>query len=658
LYEGIKASDFTAKKTYSLANGNVSLTRAEVMSAAMHGLSEENKSHLTDGGFRTKRMRRSFVLTDADFAALSKTLTPKEKSIINGLKVFFDTNTKNAINEASLDVLGYEIADVDNYFPIVTDSMYRNMNMNKFKGNAVVEGLRFLKERTGGTNPIMIENIFDVAERTKNQVSYYYGYARALRNAKMMIGNSNIKQAVFAKFGDYKPLDALGEIVKQIDNVGRIDSSRSGVVGALSSVADFLISNYQKAVLGLNPGIALKQVASVPTAAAVLDAKYLPEAMLRKKTKRDIKYKYSPIVWYRDQGFVTREAGEAQKLTTYGKKKSKVTYLIQKADQLAIDAIWSWAEVETLHTTDLKDGTDAFYKHVAEKVNRTIFDTQPNYTALQRPELIRTDNQFIRLLTLFSTQRLQNYGLIYEGAAQTVNGIKGKKTSMVKTGLASMSSAIAGSIVVGLMTSVINKWRGYDDDWENEVVAALVGNVAFAGNIYNSLFKGYSSNNLIDQGVNDIVTSVNQLFSSSSTNKTLPYKIRKVIETLSQATGTPLKNLLRESETLLSNIDPYLAHQWNTIWYKEPEYYFSPDAQKIKEKYSKVKAQYEKAKESGTLTNTLKRDYVLYRDANDKLNELRRDIKKYYTLNLSTQRKKGLISKAEAEMDKVVKKFN
>ena len=641
--KGVKAKDYNRTKVYNFENGDMTLKRGEALAIYMHSLNKDNARHITEGGARPENRTKTMKLTESDFNQIKDSLTKTDKKVIATAQHFFEVLAKDAINETSLDVLGYYLARVTNYFPIVTDKMFENADLNKFLGGTIIEGFSFLKERANAENPIMLLNIFDVMERAKIDVAKYYGFARPLRNAKMMLGNSRISQAIKAKYGHEKPITIMRTLMKDIEQNKPLKSETE-------KTFDWLIGNYQRAILGFNPGIMVKQIASLPTASAVLDPKYfLPS--LKRKTSKDIKEQYSSLVWFRDQGFITKETGEAQKLTKIGHKPSWYTAGIRLVDRAAIDRIWSWAEEQTAQTTSMKEGSSEFYNAVAELTELAIYRTQPNYTLMQRPELSRTKSQFVRLLTMFTTQRFQNYGLLYQGVAEV-------KSGKIKKGAKAISSVLAGSIVFALINSRLRKWRGYDEDLAGEYVKSLVGNVAFAGAIYNTLIDGFSNKNILDQGLSDILNSGRSLLSGMGTDKTIPSKIRRIVESLAQFGGVPVKNTIREFETLLINIDPYLAHEWELIWDKTPEYKFSPEATKIKEDYSKINRKYESAKEKGTLTSELVAENSKYKLANKQLNNYRSNLEKLFGLNISIESKKKMVEAQQKQIEKLIERFD
>ena len=69
------------------------------------------------------------------------------------------------------------------------------------------------------------------------------------------------------------------------------------------------------------------------------------------------------------------------------------------------------------HTEKFADGaatkgSDAYWKAVNQMYQKVIEETQPNYTVMQRAGIQRSDNEITKTLTMFTTQRFQNYGIL------------------------------------------------------------------------------------------------------------------------------------------------------------------------------------------------------------------------------------------------------
>lgn len=60
----------------------------------------------------------------------------------------------------------------------------------------------------------------------------------------------------------------------------------------------------------------------------------------------------------------------------------------------------------------LEIGSDDYWKAVNRMYQKVIEQTQPNYTTMQRAGIQRNPNELVKTLTMFTTQRFQNYGIL------------------------------------------------------------------------------------------------------------------------------------------------------------------------------------------------------------------------------------------------------
>ena len=106
-----------------------------------------------------------------------------------------------------------------------------------------------------------------------------------------------------------------------------------------------------------------------------------------------------------------------------------VTGWITGMDEITVAALWEGAKryVER-HAAEFGEGaaekgSEAYWEAVNKMYQRVIEETQPNYTTMQRAGIQRSDNEFVKTLTMFTTQRFQNYGIL----ADAVGDYKAQK---------------------------------------------------------------------------------------------------------------------------------------------------------------------------------------------------------------------------------------
>lgn len=418
-------------------------------------------------------------LTKTGLQKILSEITPREKRFAEMVSGFFNGQMKDAINETSLKLDGYEKARVTNYYPIRTDSNFTNVEFEGLVKDATIEGMGMLKQRSGGTNPVMLEDIFSVLNRQIENVSSYYGLAIPIRNFNKIYNSTasgyegSVKEAVGSKWG------SRGQ--KYIENV--LTDLQGGRRKEVTWM-DKMRGNYAQAVLTLNPSVTMKQAASFPTAAATLGWGPVVKALTNQnvRTDRALIDKYSPLLWYRNQGNMTNDIADINNAKTWATKMPKgvkkyALNWIQNMDTATVQRLWLASEYYVQDELNMKKGEDGYYEKVAEVYNKVIEDTQPNYTVIQRPDILRNPSQAYKVFTMFSTQRLQNYGIVYDAIGEykaRLNDMKtgkGTKDDMAKAGknlARAISSQIVAAAVLAGMTFVAGAALHRPDKWEDE----------------------------------------------------------------------------------------------------------------------------------------------------------------------------------------------
>lgn len=585
---GIDKNFSDVSQTFKAGGRDITLTPKQKISVYLHSKNPDNLRHMIEGGIRTPDMASTVKVTQDEINAIVSALTPQEKAFADNLGYYFDNISKNALNKTSMDLDGFEIARVNNYYPIVTDKFYRSKNFQKFANAPSIEGMGILKERTKAKSPIMIEDVMDVIDRNINQVSQYSGMAVPLRNTKAVFGNADVQRTLRNAYGD-SINETIAELIKNLDGGYAMDDITNKVLNKI-------VSNSSKAVLGANPKVWLNQLASLPTATAELDAKYLIQGFKEKLPTNELMEKYSPEIWKRNKGFVTRETGELVK----GGASEIFTMPIQKFDNMAIRKIWNGVEKEILDTTNLIKGSDEFYEAVARRTEDVIHKTQPNYETLYRSRAGTQKGALPRLMTLFGTQRNKNYSMLYDAIATAKN--TGDTTQLKKV----MPALLASSLVIAGINTGQRELRGQEGEFGEDFINSFISNPYLIGNIFNSFVNRYDMDNIAEDSINDLINSVNQIFRHG--NKTTAGKLKDLTEATAKLAGIPATNLRKYFEDALRATNDEMYYEYQQIW-EEPTRsdLYSSFSEALKEKNSSYLSRVAKdLREAGATQSTLK----------------------------------------------------
>ena len=452
------------------SRGNAApLNHAQLCSLYMLLRNEDSRHHLMTGGltlpdaaqYAKGNIERAYqrsqtvmlgALVDADGVHMADTIlqtvqdamTDYDRAWCEDMKDFFGRYTTNLINETSMKLLGYDRATVKNYYPIAVDRSTLATEIEGVKMNATIEGRGFLKERVKSGKPILLEECQNVVNRSLRDTAAYAGLAAPIRDVQRVLnstvetaeGIGVLKDKIIGEKWGRETVSYINDLLTDLQTRQRHRSS------TMSRALDRMRGNYAGAILTVNPGVAIAQAASLPTAGAVLGADTMAAVLpfaknfsgkQRAALEAEIRQHGDALLQYRLRG---TKRGEMSSIGAHKNLVAKaseampaVTGWITGMDEITVAALWEGSKryVER-HAAEFGEGaaekgSEAYWEAVNKMYQRVIEETQPNYTTMQRAGIQRSDNEFVKTLTMFTTQRFQNYGIL----ADAVGDYKAQK---------------------------------------------------------------------------------------------------------------------------------------------------------------------------------------------------------------------------------------
>ena len=452
------------------SKGNaVPLNHAQLCSLYMLLRNEDSRHHLMTGGltlpdaaqYAKGNIERAYqrsqtvmlgTLVNADGVPMADTIlqtvqdamTDYDRNWCKDMEDFFGRYTTNLINETSMKLLGYDRATVKNYYPIAVDRSTLATEIEGVKMDATIEGRGFLKERVKSDKPILLEECQNVVKRSLRDTAAYAGLAAPIRDVQRVLnstvetaeGIGVLKDKIIGEKWGKETVSYINDLLTDLQTTRRKRSS------TMSRALDRMRGNYAGAILTVNPGVAIAQAASLPTAGAVLGADTMAAVLpfvknfsgkQRAAVEAEIRQHGDALLQYRLRG---TKRGEMSSIGAHKNLVAKaseampaVTGWITGMDEITVAALWEGAKryVEH-HTAEFSEGaaekgSEAYWEAVNKMYQRVIEETQPNYTTMQRAGIQRSDNEFVKTLTMFTTQRFQNYGIL----ADAVGDYKAQK---------------------------------------------------------------------------------------------------------------------------------------------------------------------------------------------------------------------------------------
>ena len=446
----------------------VPLTHAQLCSLYMHLQNKDSREHLMTGGmvvpdaqlyskgdveqaYQKGQLVQLGMLSDGNGEAMADTIlntleaamTDYDRAWCADMKEFFGTYTTKLINETSLQLVGYKRATVQNYYPIAVDKAALATEIDGVKLDATIEGRGFLKNRVKSSKPILLEECSSVVQRSLRDTAAYAGLAAPIRDVQKILnagvetrdGVKTLKNGVIKEQWGTKAVSYLDDLLTDLQTTQRHRSN--GVSRMLST----LRGNYAGAVLTLNPGVAIAQAASLPTAAAVLGGDTMASVMpfvrdtmtsvvpfLKSKQKAALE---AEIAEHGDVLLQWRKRGAGKgELQSIGKRETLVqkgmdkvpgwlTGWINGMDEITVAALWEGSKAYVKnHAAEFEGagetGSPAYWEAVNRTYQKVIEQTQPNYTVMQRAGIQRNPDEMVKTFTMFTTQRFQNAGILID----------------------------------------------------------------------------------------------------------------------------------------------------------------------------------------------------------------------------------------------------
>ena len=525
------------------------LTHAQLCSLYMHLQNADSREHLLNGGLTipdAEEYNRGDIekayqkgqtvkigmlkdsagnpMADTVIQAVEKAMTDYDRAWCEDMKNFFGSYTTNLINETSMKLLGYQRATVKNYYPIAVDKTALATQIEGVKLDATIEGRGFLKDRVKSQMPILLEECSSVVQRSLRDTAAYAGLAAPIRDVQKVLnsgietedGIKMLKNGILKEQWGQSATNYIDDLLTDLQTTQRKRST------TMTKVLDRLRGNYAGAILTLNPGVAIAQAASLPTAGAVLGADTMAAVVpfvknlsgkQRAALEQEIAQHGDVLLRYRLRGSQRGELasigvsqGAAEK--AMDKLPKWVTGWINSMDEITVAALWEGSKRYVEHHVNefaegaATKGSEAYWEAVNKTYQRVIEETQPNYTTMQRAGIQRNPDQMTKTLTMFTTQRFQNYGILAD-AVMDYNAQKARDKAAhssetaeeVKRAGKNLNRAIVSQItqtaVFALMKIgadfLLHRWDREQDE-NGDVTAASVSKRFL--NLYTESFAG------------------------------------------------------------------------------------------------------------------------------------------------------------------------
>lgn len=594
-------------RSHLYGNGYVKITNEQVT----------KKQGLVDGEIQGK----DIAVNEELIKKIEDSFTETEKKFIDLTQDFFNRISKEAKKTTDMELYGVTNIVEDNYYPlrVEKDSIYTKLGNNTFGFNDLfnVFNPSFNKDTVkGAKNKLIIENVLDVINRHTRQMAVYYGMSRPLKTFNRLYnmpietptGKTTLRRAIkevdtrFERYANTLFNDIQGNTVQ-----------KTGISKAMSKLRGW----GAKAALGANLKVLTTQFVSLPAAAAV-GFKYgnLAKGMamaISKKTNVAKMFEFAPMLYDRfrngnniDVGLLKENQGILGQIDWL---TDLTTAPIGAIDSFVCMSIWNAAVEQTKGSKSYADYSDEHYKKAAQMTEAALIRTQANYAPLYRPEILRSQDSLVQTLTMFMSEPLQQYTLIFGSIDKLFVTRRLAKNNpnnqeyqdlykqAKKESIRALSAVLLDTILLTAIAQLFKWVKGKEDE---DKVKGIIGDFAdnyigmfpIVKDIYNYMVNGYEISNMTYTGLTNIADGITGLYNlidvlasgKAYDESMIRSKLRSVVLGISQALGIPLRNFETYVKGLIGKVVPEWQYTYEDYFYKKSTSQYAKDINSAIEK--------------------------------------------------------------------------
>ncbi len=604
------------------ASSAVELTKSNAMSLYLTLKRKQALKGLAQNGFlyaeNGKDIRiPGFIGTDAEvsedtmnsIAAIIKDrlysqFSAADKQYIEIIEKALNVDCKKAKHDVDIRRQGYSTVLEDYYYPIRRAHIAKNVDGSFFDEVNRVSNASFNQKTVrGAKSELLIEPVSEVADRHIRAISQYACLAEVIDNYNVLF---NIDIADNAN----KPVSVRTETA-EIWRRGKSDvfehrankyfKQLMGDVQGISAEGNtiwarglsFIRSGYAKFQLGFNAKVLFSQLSSYIASSGILEYGSLVKGL--KISGKDVD-KYCPLAKLRNYDrTVIKAQGVIDKVGAVGDVLMKP---ISAVDRFVIERLFGACRAQVMKDGKGDVGTEENLRAAGELLTEVILETQQNSIATERSAAMRSNNEFMKAITMFSADAMKVIGRVIDSVgeasvlkkriklcdstkrrAELENRLKKVRKKEAKTITALVASAVYMACVAQLF-----RWLYNRDDENTDValnmtldaVGNMFGGLPIIKDLYARLVDGYELDNYAYSVLNDLFDTVDDIFTSAekiidgnAEKQDFTSLIKKTFYSVGQLFGIPVRNIYNMTTGIIGHISPSTGYEINAFFYSK-----------------------------------------------------------------------------------------
>ena len=466
--------------------------------------------------------------------------------------------------------LGFTNATEDYYYPIRRGNIAKNVDSAEMQAEIDrISNASFNKDTVrGAKQELFIESADAVFNRHVRGVIQYAYISPAIETYNKLYnldiaGTPNKPVSVSTESANVwkQGNDYFKKLITDIQGISPVSSEGRAVLS-------FIRGSYAKFQLGANPKVWVTQLSSLFASSSLLDSSSIARGMTVSAKDVDT---YCPLAKLRAQDNTAAMAQGV--LDKVGRISNVLMAPIGKMDRFVVRRLFGACQVQVQKDGGAKIGTEANKIEAGKLLKRVILETQQNSLATERSAAMRSGNEIMRTLTMFSADSMKVIGRVIdsvgelsalrarlrtttdaESRATLQTQIKAARKKVRKSLTALATSALFMAAIAQLFSWLYNKDKDDDETAAQQVLVDFAGNLLgglpLVRDIYSRIVEGYSVDNYAYSALNDLLDSAVNLFdtvgslvSGDESNSKLTARTKNLLYSLGQLTGIPTRNI-------------------------------------------------------------------------------------------------------------------
>lgn len=523
-----------------------------------------------------KALKEQFTATDLEYIALVENAYEECKKL------------KQKRDETKL---GFSNVIDGYYYPIKRAFIAKSVDVDSaFFGNDRVSNLSFNKQTVkGAKQALLIDGVSEVLARHISGIAKYYHLAHVVENYNIIYnmdisGNKNRPVSVATEsFNAWdKGNQYYQDLIADIQGVGKKKNVGDDLVGIIRS-------GYAKYQLGANPKVWVTQFSSFFASFNLLDADSLIGSVKIKGNDVD---EYCQLAELRNsENTAALAQGVIEKVGAIGDVLMKP---IGITDRFVIKRLFAACQLQVQKDNGLQVGTEENKVKAGKLLTKVILETQQNAMATERSAAMRTSNEFMKSLTMFTSDAMKVVGRVVdaygeiavlkariraernpETRAQLEKKLKkaNKKARRATTSL--VSSAVFMAVVAQAFKHLYGKHEEDEKIAKNmmvDTIGNLIGGLPILKDIYGKVIEGYDFEGFAFASVDDLLSAfsaVVKLTDGDTDSRELTLALRKLLYATGQVAGIPVRNLYNVVFGGIKAVSPETAYKIDDLFYKQ-----------------------------------------------------------------------------------------